>query len=72
VGGAGGRLFLEKFFKHFYRFMNDKDFFEGVRCTLVDKRDKPKWKYANPFEMSNEEVEHYFSRLPEHLELKME
>ena len=42
-----------------------------MRCTLVDKRDKPKWKYANPFEMPEEEVVRYFSRLPEHLELNL-
>lgn len=52
--------------------MNDKDFFEGVRCTLVDKKDKPRWKYENPLEMNEEEVAYYFSRLPERLELKLE
>lgn len=52
--------------------MQDLDFFEGVRCTLVDKKDKPKWKYRTPFEMSEEEVEKYFSRLPEDKELKLE
>lgn len=52
--------------------MNDKDFFEGVRCTLVDKKDKPKWKYENPLEMPEEEVAYYFCRVPERLELKLE
>ena len=50
--------------------MNDHDFFEGVRCTLVDKKDKPKWKYNNPFEMDDEEVKKYFSKLPNELELR--
>jgi 3-hydroxyisobutyryl-CoA hydrolase len=54
------------------RFMQDKDFFEGVRCTLVDKKDKPKWKYKTPFDMSDEEVEKYFSKLPEKMELRLE
>lgn len=52
--------------------MQDKDFFEGVRCVLVDKKDTPKWKYTNPFEMSDSEVEKYFSKLPEEKELKLE
>jgi len=52
--------------------MQDKDFFEGVRCTLVDKKDKPKWKYKTPFDMSDEEVEKYFSKLPEKMELRLE
>ena len=52
--------------------MQDKDFFEGVRCTLVDKRDKPKWKYRTPFEMSEEEVKKYFTKLPADLELNLD
>lgn len=28
------------------RCMEDSEFFEGVRCLLVDRKDKPKWKYA--------------------------
>ena len=52
--------------------MQDNDFFEGVRCTLVDKKDLPKWKYRTPFEMSEAEVLHYFSPLPKELELNLE
>ena len=52
--------------------MQDKDFFEGVRCLLVDRKDKAKWKYSSPFEMAESEVEHYFSRLPEDAELRLE
>lgn len=29
------------------RFMEGKDFFEGVRCTLVDKGAKPKWTHGS-------------------------
>jgi len=25
--------------------MQGNEFFEGVRCTLIDRKDTPKWKY---------------------------
>ena len=27
------------------RFMEETEFFEGVRCQLIDRGDKPKWMY---------------------------
>lgn len=33
------------------RFMNDNDFYEGVRIVLVDRNDKPKWTYASPLDV---------------------
>jgi len=46
------------------RFMEGTDFFEGVRCTLVDKNDKPKWQYASLEDVPQSEVDYYFERLP--------
>lgn len=40
--------------------MEDTEFFEGVRCLLVDRKDKPKWKYSNPDLVPAQELEHYF------------
>lgn len=51
--------------------MNDNDFFEGVRCTLIDKKDKPKWKYNSTFEVPEEEINRYFSPLTPEKELKL-
>ena len=36
--------------------MKETEFFEGVRCLLVDKNDKPKWIYNHVSEISNENV----------------
>jgi len=44
--------------------MEGTDFFEGVRCTLVDKNDKPKWQYASLEDVPQSEVDYYFERLP--------
>lgn len=27
--------------------MDEQEFYEGVRCALVDKGDKPNWMYKN-------------------------
>jgi len=51
------------------RFMQGEEFFEGVRCTLVDKNDKPKWGHKSFNDVTKEEVEKYFSNLPSNLEL---
>lgn len=36
--------------------MRDNDFFEGVRCALIDRKDKPKWKHSNPNEVKDSEI----------------
>lgn len=51
--------------------MSGEDFFEGVRCAIVDKKDKPKWKYPSPDLVPDELIKMYFSSLPEELELKL-
>lgn len=47
------------------RFCEDSDFFEGVRCVLIDKTDKPKWNYKSYEEVPQSLVDKYFSNLPE-------
>jgi len=28
--------------------MDGDEFFEGVRCVLIDRNDTPLWKYSDP------------------------
>ena len=51
------------------RCCEDKDFYEGVRATLIDRDNKPQWSPATLEEVSLEKVDHYFSDLGD-LELK--
>ena len=51
------------------RCCQDKDFYEGVRATLIDRDNKPQWSPATLEEVSAEKVDHYFSDLGD-LELK--
>jgi len=43
--------------------MQGLDFFEGIRAVLVDKDNKPRWQHAAPPDVSELEVESYFSSL---------
>ena len=45
------------------RCCEDKDFYEGVRATLIDRDNKPQWSPATLEEVSAEKVDHYFSGL---------
>lgn len=40
--------------------MESTEFFEGVRCLLVDRKDTPNWKYERAAEVPEEELESYF------------
>jgi 3-hydroxyisobutyryl-CoA hydrolase len=51
--------------------MEGDDFFEGVRTVLIDKNDKPKWKYNSPLDVPQAEIDRYFSKLPDEKELKI-
>ena len=52
------------------RCCQDKDFYEGVRATLIDRDNKPDWSPATIEEVSQEKVDHYFSNIGD-LELKL-
>ena len=44
-------------------FMEESDFFEGVRALLIEKDNKPKWKHTSIKEVNLEEMkEKYFNR----------
>jgi hypothetical protein len=49
--------------------MQGTDFFEGVRCTLVDRNDTPKWHNKSIHEVQSSEVEEYFKTLSKEKEL---
>jgi len=53
------------------RCYRDKDFYEGVRATLVDRDNKPAWQPPTLAEVSEERVNFYFSPLEEDVELKL-
>ena len=42
------------------RFMEDHDFYEGVRAVIVEKDNQPRWLPSNVSEVTNEAVERYF------------
>jgi 3-hydroxyisobutyryl-CoA hydrolase len=63
---------LKSDFRTCAKFMDGIDFFEGVRCLLVDKGDKPNWEFDEVSKVTPEEVEKYFMELPADMELKIE
>ncbi|MGH6761415.1 MAG: enoyl-CoA hydratase/isomerase family protein [Phyllobacterium sp.] len=45
------------------RMLEGHDLFEGIRATLIDKGDTPKWQPANLSSLKPETVDHYFASL---------
>lgn len=48
--------------------MEESEFYEGVRCALVDKGDTPKWMYKHVLDIDDKLVDSYFDK-EENLEL---
>ena len=42
------------------RFMEDHDFYEGVRAVVVEKDNQPNWLPSRISEVTNDAVERYF------------
>lgn len=51
------------------RFMEGADFYEGVRCTLIEKNAKPKWTHKSIHEVPEADVRKFFEELPPSKEL---
>lgn len=49
------------------RFIEDHDFFEGIRAVVIDKDGAPKWNPASLTEVADAQVERYFAPLEEEL-----
>lgn len=65
----GANLSLAQDLKSEYRlsqrFMQDNDFYEGVRAVVVDKDQNPKWNPAHIEDVTQEKLDWYFSPLPD-------
>jgi len=53
------------------RFMEGKDFFEGVRSVLIDRDNAPSWQPPNLEDVTEEDVSAYFEPLPPERELNL-
>ena len=71
----GKSLNLKQVFEMEYKisqgFMNNREFFEGVRALLIDKDKNPKWSHKHVNEVKKSEVDFFFDR-PEKIELDIE
>ena len=70
----GSSLSLKDCFTQEFRlsqhFMSGKEFYEGVRASLVEKDQKPQWQYKTLAEVPDTLVQSYFEKLsPDHEDL---
>uniref|UniRef100_A0A6B0V9U4 3-hydroxyisobutyryl-CoA hydrolase, mitochondrial n=1 Tax=Ixodes ricinus TaxID=34613 RepID=A0A6B0V9U4_IXORI len=62
---------LKMEFRLCQRFMEDSDFYEGVRAVLIDRSGEPKWNPATLADVTEEKVNSYFAPLPADKELRL-
>jgi enoyl-CoA hydratase len=60
------RQVLETDYRLACRFLEDHDFYEGVRALIVDKDNAPKWQPEHVSSVRSEIVERYFAPLSDH------
>jgi 3-hydroxyisobutyryl-CoA hydrolase len=51
---------LEMDFNFWMHFLDDKDFYEGVRSLLIEKDNKPKWHPSSIEAVENKKIDEYF------------
>lgn len=51
--------------------MYGADFFEGVRCTLIDRNDTPKFSHASVADVKSDDYLSFFEKLPQNEELSL-
>lgn len=51
--------------------MHGKDFFEGVRATLVDRDNKPQWQFPSVADVPDDVIESYFAPDPRDEQLEL-
>lgn len=54
-----------------FRILESKDFYEGVRATLIDKDNKPNWNPSKLEDVKDSDIQAYFDPLPYNLELQL-
>ncbi|EGG15117.1 3-hydroxyisobutyryl-Coenzyme A hydrolase [Cavenderia fasciculata] len=62
---------LKMEFRMSQQFVEQHDFFEGVRALLVDKDKNPQWKPSNLSQVTDSMISKYFDHLPKDRELNL-
>ncbi|OYW56719.1 MAG: hypothetical protein B7Y80_01140 [Hyphomicrobium sp. 32-62-53] len=60
------RQVLETDYRLACRFLEDHDFYEGVRALIIDKDNAPKWQPEHVSRVGSEIIKHYFAPLSDH------